>query len=57
MKSERRLNSSMMCFFSVTNVFHAGQSAGGYEENRKTHGSIIRKVSKVTVSENDKEAA
>lgn len=43
-----------MCF-SVTSVFR-GQSAGDYEENRKTHGSIIIKVSKATETENDKEA-
>lgn len=41
--------------FFLTTVFH-GPSAGDHEENRKTHGSIIIKVSKATVSENDKEA-
>lgn len=54
MKSERRLSSYMMCF-SVINVIH-GQSAGDYEENIKTHGFIVIKVSTATILGNDKEA-
>jgi len=44
----------MMCF-SVINVIH-GQSAGDYEENRKTRGFIVIKVSTATILGNDKEA-